>query len=161
MTMRFLFLGNQSNSVLLSIRHCNLLPSHRQLTQAEHVSETCWPAIHEFLGWSLIQRGGEVQADLAPLREDTYDNLPGCVLPAPPNQRWRRDDLQPPEVLQLRQERNTCVHNPVGGLRCVSWNTRGTQEKICDDHEQGEVLCKDHAKKKVFTDVYARLTHPP
>ena len=36
-----------------------------------------------------------------------------------------------------------------------------TQEKICDDHEQGEVLCKDHAKKKVFTDVYARLTHRP
>ena len=85
----------------------------------------CWLASPEFLGWPLIQLGGQTQADLAPLREDTDGNISGCTLPGPPQQRWRRDAPQPPAVFQLRQERDTCVRIPVGSLRCVSWNMRG------------------------------------
>ena len=66
-----------------------------------------------------------MQPDLAPMREDANGDIPGCALLGYPHQRWRRDASQPPEVLQLRQERDTCVHIPVGRLRCVSWNTRG------------------------------------
>ena len=37
------------------------------------------------------------------LREDAYGTLPGLwFLPGPPHQCWRRDALQPPEVLQLQ-----------------------------------------------------------
>ena len=39
--------------------------------------------------------------------------------------RWRRDALQPPEVQRDRLNRYTCAHIPDGGLRCVTWNTRG------------------------------------
>ena len=85
---------------------------------------TCWLAGPEFLGWPLIQPGGQVQGDLAPLREDSYVNIPGCALPGPPHQRWRRDAPQPLEILQPRQGMDTRVHIPEGGLRCVSWNTR-------------------------------------
>ena len=66
----------------------------------------------EFIGWTLIQPGGPVQADLAPLRKDAHSKIPRCVLRGPPYQRWRRGALQPPEVLQLRQERDTYVHVP-------------------------------------------------
>ena len=86
---------------------------------------TCWSASPEFLGCPLIQPGGQVQADLAPLRENAYGNIPGCVLPGPPHQRWQRDSSQPPKILQLHQARDTCVHIPTGVLRCVSWKTRG------------------------------------
>ena len=88
-------------------------------------STTCWLAGPEFFGWPLIQPGEEVQADLAPLREDTNKNIPGCAVSGPLHQRWRRDALRPLEILQPRQERDTCVHTPEGGLRRVSWNTRG------------------------------------
>ena len=33
--------------------------------------------------------------------------------------------LQLPEVLRHQPTWDTCVHIPTGGLRCVSWNTRG------------------------------------
>ena len=39
--------------------------------------------------------------------------------PVPPQFRWRRDGPQLPERQRVRLERNTCVHNPDGGLRCV------------------------------------------
>ena len=41
-----------------------------------------------------------MQAEHAPLREDADGNLPGHAPPGPSHQRWRRDALQPPEVLQ-------------------------------------------------------------
>ena len=44
-----------------------------------------------------------------------------------PQLRWRRDALQPPEIQRVRRDRNTCVHIPDGGLRCVTWNMRGLQ----------------------------------
>ena len=37
----------------------------------------------------------------------------------------RRDSLHPPEVQRHRLDRNTCAHIPDGGVRCVTWNTRG------------------------------------
>ena len=37
----------------------------------------------------------------------------------------RRDSLHPPEVQRHRLDRNTCAHIPDGGIRCVTWNTRG------------------------------------
>ena len=43
----------------------------------------------------------------------------------PPHLRWRRDALQPLGIQQVRRDGNTCIHIPDGGLRCVSWNTRG------------------------------------
>ena len=88
-------------------------------------SMTCWLVVSDFLDWPLIQPGGQVQADMAQLRENAYRNIPGDALLGPPHQRWRSDALQPPEILQHRQERDTCAHLPEGGLRCVSWNTRG------------------------------------
>ena len=57
-------------------------------------------------------------------KEDTSDRL-GNVHLGPPLQRWRRDALQPPAVPWGQPARDTCVHVPTGGLRCVSWNTRG------------------------------------
>ena len=39
--------------------------------------------------------------------------------------RWRRDALQPPALQRVQLDRNTCVHILDGGLRCVTWNTRG------------------------------------
>ena len=69
----------------------------------------------------------QVQADLAPLREDAFDNIPGCVLLGPPHQRSRRDALQPPEILQPRQERDTCVHIPEDSLRGLLGSTTSSQ----------------------------------
>ena len=37
----------------------------------------------------------------------------------------RRHSLHPPEVQRHRLDRNTCAHVPDGGVRCVTWNTRG------------------------------------
>ena len=87
----------QSNSVQPSIRHCDLLPSHRHwlgriqsvLTQVERISEpdavryrvsplspvTCWPASPEFFGWPLIQRGRQMQTSRAMLPEPFTSTL--------------------------------------------------------------------------------------
>ena len=125
---------------------------------------TCWPAGPEFLGWPLIHPGGEVQADLAPLREDSCVNIPGCALPGPPHQRWRRDAPQPLEILQPRQGMETCVHIPEGGLRCASWNTRGLlgstassqvsseqkQKHLQRLTEKNDIVCLQEAHGKDF-----------
>ena len=109
------------------------------LTQLEHISKPedvccrvsplsltiCWPMEPDFFEWPLIQPEGPMQAEHAPSREDANVNLPGYALLGPSHQRWRRDALQPDEVLRAQQMRDTCVHFPAGGLRCVSWNTRG------------------------------------
>ena len=57
--------------------------------------------------------------------EDPVGEHPGDALPTFPHLRWRRDALQPPQVQQDGAGRNTCVHSPDGGLRCVTWNIRG------------------------------------
>ena len=84
-----------------------------------------------------------------------------CFLDLHINERWRRGALQPPEVRQLRQERDTCVHIPVGGLRCVSWNTRGllgstasdvsreqTQKYLKRVTDKNDVICLQEAHGK-------------
>ena len=73
----------------------------------------------------MASSGGFDQSGFSPSREDANDvHLENAQL-APPHLRWRRDALQPPEIQQVRLDRNTCVDIPVGGLRCVTWNTRG------------------------------------
>ena len=37
----------------------------------------------------------------------------------------RRHSLHPPKVQPHRLDRNTCAHISDGGIRCVTWNTRG------------------------------------
>ena len=59
------------------------------------------------------------------VQEDANGDGPGNAHLGPPHQRWRRDALQPPEVPRDQPTRDTCAHSPTGGLRCVSWNTRG------------------------------------
>ena len=65
------------------------------------------------------------QSSLSSSHEDPNDEHPDGAPPAPPHPRWRRDALQPPQIQRGGLDRNTCVHIPEGGLRCVTWNTRG------------------------------------
>ena len=109
------------------------------LTQIRHSSEpdmvchrvfpfsptTCWPAGHFSLEWPLAQPGGLVQPEHSLSQEDANSDRPENAHLGPPHLRSRRDALQPPEVLRDHLARNTCVHIPAGGLRCISWNTRG------------------------------------
>ena len=88
-------------------------------------STTCLPVGPMSLEWPLAQPGGPFQPDHSPLHEDANSDCPGNAHLGPPHQRWRRHDLQLPEVLRGQPTRDTCVHVPTGGLRCVSWNTRG------------------------------------
>ena len=69
--------------------------------------------------------GGSDQSSLSPSQEDPNDGHLEDALLAPPQLRWRRDALQSPELQRGCLERNTGVHIPEGGLRCVTWNTRG------------------------------------
>ena len=64
-------------------------------------------------------------ASLSPSREDPNDEHPEDALPAPSHVRWRRDALQPPQVQHGIGGRDTCGHFSDGGLRCITWNTRG------------------------------------
>ena len=48
-----------------------------------------------------------------------------------PHLRWRRGALQPPQSQRDGLDRNTRVHVPDDGLRCVSWNTRGLIRSVC------------------------------
>ena len=59
------------------------------------------------------------------LQKDAKSDRPGNAHLGPPHQRWRRDVLQHLELFRDQPTRDTCVHIPTGGLRCVSWNTRG------------------------------------
>ena len=73
----------------------------------------------------VVPPGGFDQPSLSPSREDVNDELLENAHPAPPQLRWRRVALQPPEIQRVRLAKDTCVHVPDGGLRCVTWNTRG------------------------------------
>ena len=76
------------------------------------------------LEWPVAPSGRLDQPCLSLSREDTNgENLENAHL-ASPHVRWRRGDLQPPGVQRDRLSKNTCVHIPDGGLRCVTWNTR-------------------------------------
>ena len=68
---------------------------------------------------------GSDQSCLSSSHEDPNDEHPEDALPTLPHLRWRRDALQPPQIQRGSPDRNTCVHIPDGGLRCVTWSTRG------------------------------------
>ena len=77
------------------------------------------------LEWPVAPTGGSDQSSLSPSHEDhNGEHLEGA-LPTLPHLRRRRDALQPPQIQRGGVDRNTCVHIPDGGLRCVAWNTRG------------------------------------
>ena len=65
------------------------------------------------LGWSVALPAGSDQSSSSSSHEDPNDEHPEDALPAPLHFRWRRDALQRSQVQQD------------GGLRCVTWNTRG------------------------------------
>ena len=69
--------------------------------------------------------GGLDQPSLSLSRKDTNGEHLENAQFASPQLRWRRDALQPPGVQRVQLSRNTCIHIPDGGLRCVTWNTRG------------------------------------
>ena len=74
--------------------------------------------------------------------EDLLDEQPGDALLAPPHLRWRSDALQPPQVQQGGVDWNSCVHIPDGGLRCVTWNTRGPIGSVSSSQISRELKLK-------------------
>ena len=86
---------------------------------------TCLQVGHMSLEWPVGPPAGSDQSSLSPSHEDLNDEHPEDALPARPHSRWRRDALQPPQIHRGILDRNTCVHIPDDGLRCVTWNTRG------------------------------------
>ena len=79
------------------------------------------------LEWPVAPPEGSHQSGHSPSHEDPNDEHPQDALPALPHSRWERDALQP-QIQRGSLDGNTCVHIPDGGLRCVTWNTRGLVE---------------------------------
>ena len=75
--------------------------------------------------WPMALPAGPDRSSSSSSHEDLLDEHPGDALPAIPHLHWRNDALQPPPAQRGSLDRNTCVHIPDGGLRCVIWNTRG------------------------------------
>ena len=73
---------------------------------------TCLPVGPVSLGWPLA--GHFIS------QEDASRDHPGSAPSRPSQIRWRRDALQPPEVLRHHLARNTCAHIPDEGFRCIS-----------------------------------------
>ena len=115
--------SRQSQSVLMQVQQtddidvtcCKTLPTK---------SVTCLQVGPMSLEWPVALPAGPDQSCLSSSHEDPNDEHPEGALPRLPHLRWRRDALQPPGVQRTRSSRNTCVHIPDGGLRCVTWNTR-------------------------------------
>ena len=88
-------------------------------------SLTCFQVGPMSLEWLVAPPGGVDQPNLPQSQEDFNDGHLENVHLAPPHLRWRRDALQLPEIQRVCLDRNTCAHTPEGGLRCITWNTRG------------------------------------
>ena len=88
-------------------------------------SVTCLQVGPMSLEWPVALPAGSDLFSLSSSHEDPNDEHPEEALPTPPHLRWRRDTLQPPHMRRGSLDRNTCVHTPDGGLRCVTWNTGG------------------------------------
>ena len=88
-------------------------------------SITCSQVGPMSLEWPAAPPGEFDHSSVSPSREDLNDGHVENAHLALPQLRWRRHALQPPEIQRVRLDRNTCVHIPDGGLRCVTWNTRG------------------------------------
>ena len=79
------------------------------------------------------------QSSLSPSHEDPNDGHPEDTLPALPHLRWRRDALQPLQAQQDTAGRGACGHFPDGGLRCVTWNTRGLVGSVLSSQRNREL----------------------
>ena len=71
--------------------------------------------------------------------EDPNDEHKRGALPASTRSRWRQDALRPPQVLQGIAGRDTCGHFPDGGLRCITWNTRGLVGSVFSSQKNREL----------------------
>ena len=86
---------------------------------------TCLQVGPMSLDWPVDPIAGSDQSSPSSSHEDPNDEHQGGALPASSHSRWRRDALQPPQVQHGTAGRDTCGHFPDGGLRCITWNTRG------------------------------------
>ena len=60
------------------------------------------------------------------------------ALPASTRSRWRQNTLQPPhQVLQRIAGWDGCGHFLAGGLRCITWNTRGLIGSVFSKQKKG------------------------
>ena len=125
------------------------------LTQIERTSEpesmcyrasplrsTSWLADPDFLGWPLIQVGVQAQADMAPLREEANDNIPGCALPVKKGIRvstFRRK----PSLCIVEYKRASWFHSLLSGLQ-------GTEETLTQtaDRQERHYLSPGNARKR-------------
>ena len=88
-------------------------------------SSTCSQAGPFSLVWPVALTGRLDQPGLSLSGEDTGGEHLENAQTASPHLPWRRDALQPLRVQRYWLSRNTCVHIPDDGLRCITWNTRG------------------------------------
>ena len=100
---------------------------------------TCLQVGPMSLEWPIALPAESDQSSLSPSHEDPNDGHPEDTLPALPHLRWRRDALQPPQVQQDTAGRDTCGHFPDGGLRCVTWNTRGLVGSVLSSQRNREL----------------------
>ena len=114
----------QSQSILTQVQQTNDIDLTCYKTLPTK-SVTCLQVRPMSLEWPVAPPAESDQSCPSFSHEDPNDEHPEGALPAPPHPRWRRDALQPPQTQRGSLDRNTCVHIPDCGLRCVTWNTRG------------------------------------
>ena len=112
----------QSQSILIQEQQtndidwtcCKTLPT---------MSGTCSHVEPMSLEWPVAPIAGSDPSSPSSSHEDPNNQHPEGALLAPPHSGWRRDALQPLQIQRVTLDRNTCVHVPDDGLRCVTWNT--------------------------------------
>ena len=106
------------------------------------------------LEWPLAPPGGLAQPEHSLLQEDANCDRPENAHHGPPHQRWRRNALQPPEVLRDLPIRDMCSHSGwrppmyfqeykiAPRLHCVLTTPHGTEAYLphATDQEQRQCL---------------------
>ena len=100
---------------------------------------TCLQKGPIFLEWPVALLAESEQSCPSSSQEDPNDEYPEDTLPALPHSRWRRDALQPPQVLQGIAGWDTCGHFPDGVLRCITWNIRGLVGSVLSSQRNREL----------------------
>ena len=85
--------------------------------------------------------------------ENPNDEHPEGALPALPHSRWRRDALQPLQVQHDTADRDTRGHFPDGGLRCITWNTRGLVGSVLSSQRNRELKLEYFGKLIEYNNV--------
>ena len=107
---------------------------------------TCLPMGPIFLEWPAALPPECEQSCPSPSHHKDYndDHHENSL----PHSRWRRGALQPPQVRHDTAGRDTCGHFPVGGLRCITWNTRGLVGSVLSSQKnqraQAQILRETH-----------------